>query len=243
MLIFKSIAMKNSTKAGTKNLRWCFIGHLLLFSIILASCSKNIEATPYAYLSIANTSPTLGTYNIYLDGTKTNTSGAVAFGGVLAYGTVTAGDHTLKLTTESGTDALLSKTVSLEADGAYSAFLVDKAENMDVLLVKDEMTVVSTEKAFIRFINLSPDAPALDLSVANGETLISSKAYKSASAFQAIDPKNYAFDIKDHTTGLIKGGLPDQAFTAGKYYTIISRGMMVAGNIDQPFGAQLIINL
>lgn len=242
MLTFKSIAMKISTKTGTKSLRQLIIiTALFLINLLLLSCSKNTEATAYAYLSVANVSPTLGTYNIYVDGTKSNTSGAVAFGGVSAYGTLTAGSHTLSFTTESSSDVLTSKSVNLEENGVYSAFLIDKENNMDVLLVKDELTVASTEKAFVRFINLSPDAPGLDLSVAGGETIITNKVYKTASAFQAIDPKTYSFELK--ANGVVEAILADQTLTAGKYYTIISRGLMTVGDIDQPFGAQLITNL
>jgi hypothetical protein len=233
--------MKNSTKTGTEKLCQLIIGALILISVLFVSCSKAIEQTAYAYLSIANASPTLGTYNIYLDGTQSNTSGAIAFGGVLDYGLLTSGDHTIKFTTASSTDVLLNKTVNLEEDGVYSAFLIDKAENMDILLVKDEMTVTSTEKAFIRFINLSPDASALDLSVANGAALISNTAYKSASAFQAIDPETYSFNLS--ANGIVKTALENQTLTAGKYYTIISRGLTTAGDSHQPFGAQLITNL
>ncbi|TCC97110.1 DUF4397 domain-containing protein [Pedobacter hiemivivus] len=233
--------MKISTKTGIKKLCKLIIGAIFLFGLTLASCSKETESVAYSYLSIANASPTLGTYNIYLDGTKYNTSGAVAFGGVITYSSLTAGDHTLSFTTESSSNVLTSKTVSLEDNEAYSAFLIDKGDKQEVLLVKDEMTVASTEKAFIRFINLSPDAPALDLSVSDGETLISDKAYKSASAFQAIDPKVYSFELK--ANGIVKALLADQTLTAGKYYTIISRGLITVGEIDQPFGAQLITNL
>ncbi|SDL02163.1 protein of unknown function [Pedobacter sp. ok626] len=233
--------MKISTKTGIKNLSQLIAVTLLLFSLLLTSCSKETETTAYAYLSVANVSPTLGTYNIYLDGTKSNTSGAVAFGGILAYSTLTAGNHTLSFTTESSVNVLATKTVSLEENGVYSAFLIDKGNNLDVLLIKDEINVASTEKAFIRFINLSPDAPELDLSVSEAETLISGKAYKSASAFQAIDPKTYSFELK--ANGIVKTILTDQTLTAGKYYTIIARGLTTVGDIDQPFGAQLITNL
>jgi hypothetical protein len=242
MLTFKPIVMKISTKTGKKKIGQRILAALFLFNVLLlVSCSKDTETTPYAYLSIANVSPTLGTYNIYLDGSKANTSGAVAFGGILGYGNVTAGDHTLSFTTESGTDVLATKTINLEENGIYSSFLIDKGSNMDVLLVKDEISEISTEKAFIRFINLSPDAPALDLSVTDGETLISNNVYKSASAFQSIDPKTYSFDLK--ANGVVKTVLAEQTLVAGQYYTIISRGLLTVGEIDQPFGAQLITNL
>lgn len=233
--------MKISTKTSIKNLSQLIPVTFFLFSLLLTSCSKETETAAYAYLSVANVSPTLGTYNIYVDGTKSNASGAVAFGGVLAYSNLTAGNHTLSFTTESSANVLTSKVVSLEDNGAYSAFLIDKGDNLDVLLVKDDRTTASTEKAFVRFINLSPDAPALDLSVSGAEPLISDKVYKSASAFQAIDPKIYSFELK--AKGIVKTILTDQTLTAGKYYTIIARGLTTVGDIDQPFGAQLITNL
>lgn len=233
--------MKNFTKTGTKSGRLS-IGVLFFFCVTaMLSCAKNSEPTPYAYMSITNVSPTLGTYNVYVDGTKSNTGGAVAFGGFLSYGTLTAGSHTLNFTTESSTVSLLEKTVNLEENGVYSAFLINKDSDMDVLLIADEMSVASTDKAFIRFINLSPDAPALDLALLNGETLVSSKVYKASSAFQTIDPKTYSFELK--ANGEVQTVLADLELTAGRYYTIISKGLMTVGDIDQPFGAQLITNL
>ena len=235
--------MKISTKTSAKKLYLLIVGAFILISVLFVSCAKEIEVETYSYLSITNSSPTLGTYNIYLDGNQSNASGALAFGGMMAYGTLTSGEHTLKFTTESNTDALLTKTITMEDNGIYSAFLIDRAENMDLLVVKDDLSTASTEKAFVRFINLSPDAPSLDLSVAEGEALISGKTYKSASSFQTIDPNTYTFNIKDQSTGLTIATVANQELTAGRYYTIISKGMVTAGDTDQPFGAQLIINL
>ncbi|EDM34489.1 hypothetical protein PBAL39_10845 [Pedobacter sp. BAL39] len=211
--------------------------------ISLTSCLKNssVDEQP-PYVSVINTSPTLGTVNIYVDGTVLN-SGAVPFGGALAYSQVTAGDHTFKFTTASGTESLLTKAVSLSADKIYSFYLTGKEEQMDGLLVEDDLSVSSTDKAFVRFINLSPDAPALDLSTADGVMLFSAKAYRESTAFNAINPATYTLVIKDASTAVQYAAINAIAFTAGKYYTIISRGMLVPGSIDQPFSSQIIINL
>lgn len=234
--------MKNPTTPIAEKLCQLIIAILILISILLVSCIKNEEVPGYVSLSITNTSPTLGTYNIYLDGIQSNTSGAIPFAGVQGYSELTSGSHTLKFTTASSTDALVNKTIILEENGIYSVFLIDKGENLDLLLLKDEMSEVNKEKAFIRFINLSPDSQTLDLSIAEGATLISDKMYKSDSPFQPIDPNIYNFNINDHGTGAVKATLVNQTLTAGMYYTIISRGMMTPSDIDQPFGVQLISN-
>ena len=237
------IFTKRTAQARAKRALPLIYATLLLCSLLLNSCTKDVATTATAYLSMVNASPTLGTYNFYLDGTKLNTA-AVPFGGTTAYANYTAGEHTAKFTTESASESLLSKSIGLDADGVYSLFLIERPEKLDALLVRDVMTVASTSQAFIRFINLSPDASALDLSVAGTATpLVSGKSYKTASDFQAIDPNTYSFDIKDSSTGNVKTTLTAVTLTAGKYYTLMSRGVLNVGETDQPFSAQLITNL
>lgn len=231
--------MKNSTLRAFP----LIYSTILLCVLYLSSCTKDVATTGTAYLSMVNTSPILGTYNFYFDGTKLNTT-AVPFGGTTAYVNYTAGDHTAKFTTETGAESLLTKSVSLAENGVYSLFLIERPEKLDALLIQDVMTVASTEQAFIRFINLSPDAPALDLAVTGAtDKLVSGKSYKAASDFQAISPTTYAFDIRESNTGSVKATLAAVTLTAGKYYTVISRGVLNVGEIDQPFSGQVITNL
>ncbi|RZL09260.1 MAG: DUF4397 domain-containing protein [Pedobacter sp.] len=144
----------------------------------------------------------------------------------------------LSFTNDAGAEILLTKNITLDESQAYSAFLIDKSDKMDVLLIKDDFTTVSTEKAFIRFINLSPDAPTLDLSLSNDVNLVSMLAYKSASEFQPIDPKTYSFTVSSN--GILKASLNDQVLTAGAYYTVFSKGLLDAGDGEHAFGLQLI---
>lgn len=237
--------MKKSTKTiGTRLKSVSLWGMMGLFIQLSTACMKNDTTTSNtSYLSIINASPTLGTFNIYLDDTQLNT-GAIAFGGILSYVEYTAGDHTTKFTTASSTDALLSKTITLSENTVYSYFAIDKGENLDGLLVKDVVTVASTEKAFIRFIHLSPDTKTLDFAIEDKGNLISNISYKGASEFIAVDPGTFNLQLKDHDTQELKTSLSENTLTAGKYYTIISRGLQnAAGNNDQPFSAQLITNL
>lgn len=216
---------------------------ILLCVLSLNSCTKDVVTTGTAYLSMVNTSPTLGTYNFYCDGTKLNTA-AVPFGGTTAYVNYTSGEHTAKFTTETGSESLLTKSVSLAENGVYSLFLIERPEKLDALLIQDVMTVVSTEQAFIRFINLSPDAPVLDLAITGAtDKIVSGKSYKGASDFQAISPATYSFDIRESSAGIVKTTLVAVTLTAGKYYTVISRGVLNVGEIDQPFSGQVITNL
>jgi len=217
---------------------------LVLFCLVgLSSCKKEEEALPDgAYIRFINASPTLGTYNIYIDDKMVNTA-AIPFGGTVSYAPYIFGNHTLKYTTATSITSVLTKPITLTANQIHSAYLIDKDAKMDVLLVIDDASVTSTTKAFVKFINLSPDAPTLNLDIKAGANLVKDRAYKIGSPFVQVDPKTYDFEIKDSASGAVKTTLSGIDMVAGRYYTIISRGMLNPGVNEQPFSAQSIINL
>lgn len=226
----------------------CCLDSLRSFSVLIAtlltfiSCSKEAEVTTVSGISIVNASPTIATYNAYLDGSKI-VNAALSFGGTVSYIQVTSADHVLKFTTESDVTPLMTKTVSLSGDQAYSFYLIDRNDQLDGLLVKDDLVTYSTEKAFVRFINLSPDAPALDLGITEGTSnLISNQAYKESSGFSEIDPATTSFDIKDKATGEIRATINGIKMIAGYYYTVIARGVMTPGALDQHFSGQIYLH-
>ncbi|HTM97603.1 MAG TPA: DUF4397 domain-containing protein [Pedobacter sp.] len=216
---------------------------LLIFSIvILGSCKKKeVEVPDASYIRFVNASPTFGTYNIYLDDKMLN-SAAIPFGGTVSYSPFIFGKHTIKYTTASSNQPVFTKEINLTGNQIHSLYLVDVGAKMDALLFIDNASVTSTTKAFVKFINLSPDAPSLNLDIAGGANLFTNTNYKVGTQFVQVDPKTYTFNLTDFASGAIKTTLPDIEFVAGRYYTIIARGMINPGTNEQSFSAQSIIN-
>ncbi|PST81819.1 hypothetical protein C7T94_18295 [Pedobacter yulinensis] len=221
------------------------LNKLFLFTgiVLLTGCSKdpaNPEVNPF--MSVMNVSPTLATYNIYLNGTRA-TSGAVPFGGIINYQPFPAGQSTVKIT-NGGTDApVLQKDVNLEMNKVYSLFLTGKDQQRELLLIEDQYPEKNTEKAYIRLVNLSPDAPALDLQLSEGQTsLATNKAYKQHSGFTLVAAGTHTFVVREQGTQAVKLTVPNQTLGAGKAYTLIVTGLNTAGDLDKPLGAQLVTN-
>lgn len=230
--------LKNETNKGLDLLLVFMI--ITLVAMLLSSCKKEeVNTTGLSSITIVNASPNLATYNTYLDGTKV-IEGALPFGGIIPYSTLTAGDHTLKFTTETDLAALLTKTITVSENKAYSFFIINRKEDMDGLLVSDSPESYSTEKAFVRFINLSPDAPALNLSLSNGtQNLISNKSYKEISSFMEVDPGTYSFSAKSDAQNEVKASLDNAVLVAGYYYTIMSIGLVKPNDVEQLFKLQI----
>lgn len=235
MNFFTNLNMKKRHKLAALSL-------LTIGALAFQSCSKDPAPTPdSASFTVINTTPTPGTFNIYVDGNRTNPA-ALPFGGTLSYFKVSTGDHTIKFTTASSIESIVTKKVTAENTKAYSIILIDKGSNTDFLYITDDLRAPSSGKALLRFINLSPDAPSLDLAVKDvTASLITDKAYKANSTFIEVDAKKYIFQIKDKATGTVKTTLDETELVAGKIYTVISKGLLAPTGTDQAFGGQVIL--
>jgi hypothetical protein len=235
--------MKISTHLKSKRFQQIAAVFLLaVASISMDSCSKeDASVAAISGLTVVNASPTLATYNLYLNSAKVNAA-ALPFTGTIPYFKITPGANSLKFTSGNSTESLLTKVVTLEADKAYSLFLIDKAEKLDGLLVSDDLQATNTEKALVRFVNLSPDAGALELGQTGAATLVASQAFKAYSTFSAVDAKTYSLEIKNPAGGTVLSKLENVVLTAGKMYTIVAVGMLKPTGADQPLKIQVITN-
>jgi Domain of unknown function (DUF4397) len=219
--------MKNFTSFNFKPIAL----FVLIAVTVLTSCKKTETTDPtISYLRVINASPSLATYNAYFNGNMVNTA-ALPFGGAASYASYTAGSYSLKFTTASSTESLLTKTITLNASTYYSSYLINKPAALDVYTIGDDLSIPSTDKAYIRFINLSPDAPALDLAKTSATTaLVTNKAFKSASGFIAVDAGTYTLDAKETSSGTVKATSESTSFTAGYHYDIICGGLVTPAN-------------
>lgn len=218
----------------------------LLFATVgvlsVTSCKKEEQVVnSISYFRIINASPTLGTFDAYINSQKSNTA-PLPFGGTIRYVQPTSGQCDVKFTVANDvTDVLLTKSVTLTTNLAYSYYLIGKGTSLDGLLITDVMSNTAADKAYVKFINLSPDAPELSLNVLGGASLATNKAYKATSEFVAVDVKTQSFEIKN-AAGVVQTTLLDEPIQGGRYYTIIARGLLTASDNDRRFSAQAIIN-
>lgn len=198
-------------------------------SVVLSACSKkydNMEPVQLAALTIVHAGPDNKELDLYFGGDRVNKDPfkyGVKYGYLGAY----PGNSSLSITERGKTTFLLTKNELYKSGQFYSTFLVDTGSKRAFFTVNDKLdSLVVNEKAKIRFINLSPDASALDLTVAGAATEIASnKAFKQFSVFTDIEPgDNVALEVKDFATKAVKTTLTGLKLEKGKFYTIWARG-------------------
>ena len=215
---------------------------LVILSITLFGCLKKLDEVPQASisgLSLIHASPTVEKFDIYLNQTKVNSTD-FSFTNKIDYVNAYSGNRQVSLANKNASGFRKSESFTLKPQAAYSLFVIGKIDDIGFLFLNDTLTNPPVGKAKIRFVNLSPDAGALNLAI-DGATadLVIDKLFKESSTFKIVDKaERVTFNIKNKTTGAIETTLTNVKIEDGKIYTLWVKGLK-AVNDDFKLGASI----
>ncbi|MBK0380477.1 DUF4397 domain-containing protein [Mucilaginibacter segetis] len=222
--------MKNFKQAFK---RWAgIVGMMCLLGIALTSCIKdnndNIPQQPIALLSVINASPDSPPLNFALDNSRANNQ-PIYYGGGLDYLQAYTGKRNATFVNASSGQLYKTDTLTLKADTYYSLFLTNVAANPEYLLLTDSISRPASGMATVRLVNVSPDAPAVDLAIQGGDVIASNKAYKGHSAFVPVaGNKTYTFEIRQAGTSNVLATTSNITVNSNSVYTVWLQGLSAA---------------
>jgi hypothetical protein len=221
------------------------MGALGLFSLFLSSCLKdnsNYVAPPVALVTFYQASPDEPAMNLDFNSNQVNQT-PIYYGDDIDYFRAYAGQRIINLVYTNSLTAIATTDVTLLPNSAYSLFLANTAANPQIVLLKDTLARPAAGYAGIRLVNLSPDAPAVDLAVQGGLALVSNRAFKGFSSFLPLAAKStYTFQILQSGTSNVLATLPNVAINNGFIYTILFHGLANTTNSGDKLAADLITN-
>lgn len=243
-LNIKQTIMNFKTIANLKRLA---VYSMLLSTISLGftACSEDDEtSTPTpnatARVLVAHASPDAPGVDLLVDNSKVN-SAALEFLGSTGYLTVNAGTRNIKVNAAGTSTSVINADVPFVAGKNYSIFAIDSLSNISAIVVEDDLTAPAAGKAHVRFIHLSPNAPAVDVALTGGSVVWGNYEFQEGSTFAPLDAGTYNLEVRLAGTSTVVLPLPNITLTDGKIYTVYAKGF-VGGAGNQALGAQIIIN-
>ncbi|HMI00986.1 MAG TPA: DUF4397 domain-containing protein [Pedobacter sp.] len=227
-----------------KNISRTFIA-LATLSVTLTACSKDdddITPPQISGVSVIHASPTTEKLDFYVENVKANNED-FAYTDKIDYLNLYSGTRRLVIAKKGGTTALLTEDFPLEPQKGYSLFVCDKFETIKFLMIKDDLTAPASGKARVRFVHMSPDAPALNLAIAGKDTdLFTDKSFKGYTDFVDIDPaEKVTFNVKNKDGGAIAASIADVEIKADKIYTVWVKGLKAATD-DTKLGVEVFMH-
>ena len=193
-----------------------------------------------AAVKVVHASPDAPGVDLLLDGQKVNSS-ALAFPNNTGYLEVTAGDRNVKVNVANTSTSVIDATLNLDPNAAYSVFAVNTVLNIEPLVLIDDLATPAAGMAHARFVHLSPDAPAVDITLTDGTVVFGNQAFKEATAFTPLGAGTYDLQVRLAGTSTVVLPLNGITLENGKIYTVFAKGL-VSGSGDQALGAEIIVN-
>jgi hypothetical protein len=210
-------------KIGGKLRVWLLVSALI---VVMASCfndedSNAVKPVPVAYVSFYHASPDAPGLNVLVDNRQIS-SGTLDYTDYSGYLNFYTGERNFKFNTFNADNSLIDTTYNFEEGKSYSLFVIDRLSSLETLIVKASVSGSAEGKALVRFVPLSPDAPALDIAIkGQSSPLFSGKSFKQATPFIEIDAKAYSFVVSGNDAALETNEI---RLLPGRFYTILVRG-------------------
>lgn len=154
---------------------------------------------------------------------------------------VPAGTRNVKVNVSNTTTTVIEANLDLLTDGAYTVFAIDSVSNISALVLQDDLTAPAAGNAHARFVHLSPNAPAVDITLTDGTVVFGNTAFTENTAFTPLLATTYDLQVRLAGTNTVVLSLPGITLENGKIYTVFAKGF-VGGAGSQALGAEIIVN-
>jgi LPXTG-motif cell wall-anchored protein len=207
-----------------KRTSWVMIalGMLLALAIVPATFAQ----PGMAKVRVVHASPDAPAVDVYVDGNKVLTN--VPFFTASDYLDVPAGPHDLKVTPtgEPNTAVIDAKGVTVESGRAYTVAATGRLAEIKPAILADNLSAPAAGKAHVRVVHFSQDAPAVDIKVKGGPTLIPNLAFPNASDYLPVDANTYDIVVTPAGTDTVALDLAGTKLDSGKIYDVFAVGLL-----------------
>jgi hypothetical protein len=216
----------------------------MFIALAIAGCSKDDKSTApqvsNARVLVVHASPDAPGVDLLVDNVKVN-SQPLTFPNNTGYLNVTAGNRNIKVNASGTSTSVINANLDLSADISYSIFAIDTLASIAPLVIQDNLGAPASGKSHVRFIHLSPNAPAVDITLTDGTVVFGNKAFGQYTPFTPLDAGTYNLQVRLAGTSTVVLNLPNIVLENGIIYTVFAKGL-VGRSGDQALGAQIVVN-
>lgn len=217
------------------------IGVILFSGLFLNSCLGD-DGEDYiqdaGYVAFINASPDSENLKFYSNGNNINPNG-IDYSQFLNYSAFGVGNHNLSVKSGSNED-LDTLSLNVGQNQWYSIYAVNSVENLELVAYSDSFITPAAGKASIKFIQLSPDLPQIQVAIEGNENNLGNFLFKQASPFtevnETLHKDLYLIDAVTTDTIFTK----EVEFISGKTYAVFSKGFYESDDTDQDLDIQII---
>lgn len=151
----------------------------------------------------------------------------LAYGDYTDYLTIPEGRYKISLhVAGSETPAVLSNMLTVNPGSIMTVAAVGTLDDIGMLAITDTNNTRNSREASLRFLHLSPNAPAVDITLPNGTVIFSNVSFKDITPYIDVPPMDYTLQVRVAGTSDVVLTVPNVNPMANNFYTVYAIGLV-----------------
>ena len=151
----------------------------------------------------------------------------LAYGKNTGYMMVPAGTYQVTIyATGTKANPVLSKMLTVGRNDVVTAAAAGMLQSIELLAIPDADIQSVSNKALVRFIHLSPNAPAVDITLPDGMILFSNVAFKHMTDYIPVNQMTYTLQVRVAGTDQVVLTVPGVSVRNNNYYSVYAIGLV-----------------
>jgi hypothetical protein len=227
-----------------------FVAAIATVTAVVALANAPAAPAAPARVRVAHTAFDAPAVDVLVNGTDVFTD--VTYKEVTNYANLPAGTYTVTIEAAAGGPAVFTASLTVADDTDYTVaargtLATDPMYPFGLQVYTDNNAAPARGKAHVRFIHLSPGAPAVDIvAVGPGGTpvipVITNTAYLEASAYTPVDAQTYDLQVRIAGAATVVLNLPGITLGPGNVYTVLAVGNLTGMGSAVPLEAVLVLD-
>ncbi len=199
------------------------VSAVLVLSMVLATSA--FADGHEARVRVVHASPDAPAVDVWVNGAVAFSN--APFKGITDYAALEPGSYNVQVSPTGATEPIvIDANLDLATKTDYTVVAVGMLENIEPLVLMDNNSAPAAGKAHVRFVHASPDAPAVDIAVANGgPVLFSNVAFKGTGDYLPVEAGTYDLEARLAGSDTVALSVPGVMLEEGTVYTIFAMGL------------------
>jgi hypothetical protein len=209
--------------------------------VVIAGAAASVNANPF--VKAVHASPDAPAVNILVNGGLAIPN--LAFKSASDYAALAgAGTYNVAVAAAPGTTPIFDRNFDLPATGNFSIVATGRlgtAGEFDLTPFADDNTQIA-DRARIRFIHASPNAPAVDITLADGTVLFGNTTFRNSAGYTAVPGGTYDLQVRLAGTTTVVLEVPGVAVANNTVISVYAMGL-VGGQGAQALAAVPVVDV
>lgn len=121
---------------------------------------------------------------------------------------------------------VINTNVDIPRNSVFTIAAIGTLPNISLFPIPEPTTATNFGKPCVRFVHLSPNAPAVDIELADGTKVFTNVYFKCITTYVCVNPGTYTFKVVPTGTNKVVLTVPNVQLDPNNYYTIYAVGLV-----------------